>query len=52
MFEIERSSTRSHSVENLLRKELWTFRKADYVENDLFWAWSSLTMSKTPKYVA
>jgi hypothetical protein len=25
------------------------FRKADYVENDLFWACSSFTMSKTQK---
>jgi hypothetical protein len=29
ILEIERGSTRSHCVENWLRKRLWTCRKAD-----------------------
>jgi hypothetical protein len=30
VLEIERGNTRSDSVENSLRKRLWTCRKADY----------------------
>jgi len=30
VIEIERGSTRSHFVENSLRKRLWTCRKEDY----------------------
>jgi hypothetical protein len=31
ILEIERGSTRSHCVENLLWKRLWTWRKTHYV---------------------
>jgi uncharacterized membrane protein YgaE (UPF0421/DUF939 family) len=37
ILEIERGSTRSHSMENWLCKRLWTCRKTDYVINTLFY---------------
>jgi hypothetical protein len=43
ILEIEKGSTRSHSVQNCLRKRLWACRKADYGMNEYEWQTLLLT---------
>jgi hypothetical protein len=50
ILEIERGNTRSHSLENALRKRLWTSRKTDYRMNKSLRCIATLTFKVCGKW--